>query len=65
MLFRSANVKTLAGLLPMCAWCRKVRDDRGYWDQVEGYLARQAGTMVSHSICPACAARFAAAERLP
>lgn len=53
------NVKTLSGLLPMCAWCRKVRDDRGYWDQVEGFLARHAGTAVSHSICPECAARIA------
>lgn len=53
------NVRTLSGLLPMCAWCRKVRDDRGYWDQVEGFLARHTGTAVSHSICPECAARLA------
>lgn len=52
-----ASVKTLSRLLPMCAWCRKVRDDQGYWDQVEGYLQRQAGTTVSHGICPECEAR--------
>jgi hypothetical protein len=42
----------------MCAWCRKVRDDQGYWDQVEGYLQREAGTMVSHGICPECEKRM-------
>lgn len=53
-----ASVKTLSSLLPMCAWCRKVRDDQGYWDQVEGYLQRETGTLVSHGICPECEARM-------
>lgn len=51
-----SRVKTLADLLPICAWCRKVRDDRDYWVSVETYLHEQAGSMVTHGICPACAA---------
>jgi len=47
-------VRTLSGMLPMCAWCRKVRDDDGYWSQIEEYLDQQVGTTVSHGICPGC-----------
>ncbi len=49
-----ANVKTLRGLLPICAWCKKVRDDRGYWSEVESYLQAHTDTRVSHGICPEC-----------
>jgi hypothetical protein len=49
-----ARVKVLSGLLPMCAWCRKIRDDRGYWSQVETYLQEHADTRVTHGICPDC-----------
>lgn len=49
------QVKTLSGLLPMCAQCKKIRDDKGYWNQLEGYLTEHANVMVSHGICPDCA----------
>jgi PAS domain S-box-containing protein len=49
-----ANVKTLSGLLPICAWCKKVRDDQGYWEIVESYISRYSETRFSHSICPGC-----------
>ncbi len=54
------EVKSLQGLLPMCAWCRKVRDDHEYWCSVEEYLTSHAGVDISHGICPACAAKMRA-----
>ena len=48
------EVKTLKSLLPMCAKCKKVRDDKNYWQDLEEYLAEQSGTIVSHSLCPDC-----------
>lgn len=50
-----ASVKTLRGLLPICAWCRKVRDDQGYWDGLEDYVRAHSETTFSHGICPSCA----------
>lgn len=50
-----ASVKTLHGLLPICAWCKKVRDDRGYWDGLEDYVRTHSETTFSHGICPGCA----------
>jgi len=49
------RVRTLAGLLPICAWCKRVRDDSGYWTQVESYLSHHSGLEFSHGICPTCA----------
>ncbi|MDX8394663.1 MAG: response regulator [Mariprofundales bacterium] len=49
-----AEIKALNGLLPMCSWCRKMRDDSGYWLQVEQYLNDHTGIMVTHGICPEC-----------
>jgi PAS domain S-box-containing protein len=49
-----ARVKTLSGLLPICASCKKIRDDDGYWYQVEVYIRDHAGVEFSHSICPEC-----------
>ncbi len=51
------NIKTLKGLLPMCAWCKKIRDDKGYWGQLETYLAGHTEATVSHGMCPDCQAR--------
>jgi hypothetical protein len=48
------RVRTLARLLPICAWCKRVRDDRGYWTQVESYLSEHPGLEFSHGICPTC-----------
>jgi hypothetical protein len=39
----------------VCAWCRKIRDDEGYWDQLETYLQKNSDAKVSHGICPCCA----------
>ncbi len=49
------EIKTLSGLLPMCAWCKKIRDDRGYWKQVETYISEHTKAEFSHGICPECA----------
>ncbi len=50
-----SEVKTLSGLLPFCASCKKVRDDKGYWKQVETYIHQHTNARVSHGICPDCA----------
>lgn len=50
-----ARVKTLSGLLPICANCKKVRDDRGYWKEIEDYVQTHSAAEFSHGICPACA----------
>ncbi|HPC42275.1 MAG TPA: hypothetical protein PLD91_15260 [Spirochaetota bacterium] len=49
-----AKVKRLSGPLPICANCNKVRDDRGYWQQVEEYVAERSEAAFSHSLCPEC-----------
>lgn len=49
------NVKRLSGLLPMCASCKKVRNDQGYWREVDNYLREHAEIRVSHGVCPDCA----------
>ncbi len=48
------RVKTLTGLLPMCSWCKKVRDDHGYWQAVEAYIHEHSNVEVTHGICPEC-----------
>lgn len=53
-----ARVKTLSGLLPICAWCKRIRDDKGYWNHVETYLAEHTEADFTHGICPDCAQRF-------
>lgn len=50
-----SQVKTLHGLLPVCAWCRKVRGDDGYWQQLEEYIVEHSEASVTHGICPDCA----------
>ncbi len=49
------QIKTLHGLLPMCASCKKIRDDSGYWKQIEAYLHEHSDAKFSHGICPDCA----------
>ncbi len=51
------RVKTLSGLLPICAWCKRIRDDQGYWAQVEAYLEAHTGAEFTHGICPECMKR--------
>jgi hypothetical protein len=49
-----ANVKTLSGMLPICCACKKIRDDKNYWQQVEGYIAKHSDATFTHSYCPDC-----------
>lgn len=53
-----AEVKTLSGLLPICANCKKIRDDKGYWGQIESYMEKRTGVEFTHGICPDCAKKF-------
>jgi hypothetical protein len=50
-----ASIKTLKGLLPVCAWCRRVRSDAGYWQQIEGYVAAHSDATFTHALCQDCA----------
>ena len=52
------KVKTLSGLLPICASCKKIRDDNGYWNQIESYIKTHSEAEFSHSICPDCAKKL-------
>ena len=49
-----SEVKNLSGLLPICASCKKIRDDKGYWKQVEVYIGEHSEAEFSHGICPDC-----------
>ena len=49
-----AGIKTLRGLLPICASCKRIRDDRGYWEKVESYIERHSEAEFTHGICPEC-----------
>ena len=55
-----ASVKTLRGLLPICSSCKKIRDDRGYWTQLECYIAEHSQAEFTHGICPDCQTQFQA-----
>jgi len=59
----AARIKQLNGLLPICAWCKKVRDDHDYWQEVETYVASHSEARFTHGICPDCLAREKAAYR--
>ncbi len=52
------EVKTLQGLVPICAYCKKIRDDEGYWKQIEEYLQERSDFHFSHGICPECAKKL-------
>jgi PAS domain S-box-containing protein len=52
------EVRTLSGLLPICAQCKKVRDDTGYWNQIETYISKHTDAKFSHGYCPQCAVAF-------
>ena len=49
------EIKTLRGILPLCSFCKKIRDDKGYWEQVDVYIHKHSQADISHSICPECA----------
>lgn len=49
-----AEIRTLRGIIPICCHCKKIRDDTGYWNQVEGYISEHSDARLSHGICPDC-----------
>lgn len=49
-----ADVKTLSGIIPICAGCKKIRDDQGYWNQLESYISKHSLARFSHGLCPDC-----------
>ena len=48
----------MSGLLPICSSCKKIRDDKGYWNQIEEYIEKRSGAEFTHSICPECARKL-------
>ena len=55
-----AEVKTLSGMIPICAWCKSVRNDQGFWSTVEQYVKSRTDATFSHSMCPSCQEKFKA-----
>jgi len=53
-----ASIKTLKGLIPICSWCRKLRDDQGYWKRLEEYLSENTGAELTHGMCPECYEKY-------
>jgi len=53
-----AEVKTLSGLIPICAWCKNVRNDQNYWQTVEHYVLSRTSANFTHCICPSCEVKF-------
>ena len=53
-----ANIKTLHGLIPICAGCKRIRDDHGFWEQVELYVTKHSDAKFSHGLCPPCARKY-------
>jgi hypothetical protein len=49
-----SEVKSLQAILPICSYCKKIRDDENYWHTVESYISRHTSSRFSHSICPSC-----------
>jgi DNA-binding response OmpR family regulator len=49
-----ANIKRLTGLLPICGYCKRIRSEHDYWEQVESYISQHTDAVFSHGICPAC-----------
>jgi PAS domain S-box-containing protein len=51
---QDAEIKQLRDFLPICSYCKKIRNDRNYWEQIESYISNHSNTLFSHSICPEC-----------
>lgn len=49
-----SKVKTLSGMLPICSSCKKIRDDKGYWNQIESFFLTHSEAQFSHGLCPDC-----------
>ncbi len=52
------EIKILKGILPFCSFCKKIRDDKGYWEKVDVYINRYSQADISHSVCPDCAKKY-------
>ena len=59
------SVKSLSGLLPICSGCKKIRDDKGYWSQVESYISKHSEATFSHGLCPGCIEKYFPGIDLP
>ena len=53
-----SEIKTLKGFIPICASCKKIRDDKGYWNQLEAYISKHTDAVFSHGLCPDCAEHY-------
>lgn len=60
-----AEVKQLSGLLPICASCKDIRDDKGYWNAIERYISQRSDATFTHGLCPDCATRLYPNIKLP
>jgi hypothetical protein len=58
------EIKTIRGMIPICAWCKKIRTDAGPWEQMEYYLSKRLDATFTHGVCPQCAKKVAADEGL-
>jgi phosphoserine phosphatase RsbU/P len=58
----TTQVRQLEEMLPICSYCKKIRDDQNYWQQLEGYISVRTGTDFSHSVCPDCYQRVVIPE---
>jgi DNA-binding response OmpR family regulator len=58
----TVQLNRLEELMPMCSYCKKIRDDRNYWQQIESYINERTGTEISHSVCPECYQRVVVPE---
>ena len=63
MLALLANIRQLSGLLPICSYCKRIRADENYWEQVESYITDHSGARFTHGICPACFEKVASEIR--
>lgn len=50
----TSQIETLSGMLPLCAWCKKIRNDKGYWEQIEKYISVRSSASFTHGVCPEC-----------
>lgn len=60
------KVRVLSGLLPICSYCKKIRNDKNYWEQIESYISKHSDALFTHSICPECKNKvMAEIEKIP
>ena len=62
ILVYTTQVRQLEEMLPICSYCKKIRDDQNYWQQLEGYISERTGSDFSHSVCPDCYKRVVVPE---